>query len=236
MFPVVDRLEWPSMKRKPSVVIVECSPLLGEALARLLEGLGADVVGCSDSLDAGLDYLKTLQPDFAILDRDATERDILKVVDAARGFSPATRIALLSAHFNRHDVRRACRARVRGCALKSDTVDELRRTMKDVLAGRVVFSQGVRERLVAGAGPGPAGAGVTSRVEQLTERETQVLTHIAYGLSVKEIANVLHLSPKTVDHHKAEIMLKLNIHDRVLLARYAICQGLVSVGKNDPSG
>jgi DNA-binding NarL/FixJ family response regulator len=75
-----------------------------------------------------------------------------------------------------------------------------------------------------------------SRVEDLTERETQVLTHIARGLSVKEIATVLNVSAKTVEGHKASIMAKLNIRDRVLLARYATREGLVSVRSGDDAG
>ncbi len=74
-----------------------------------------------------------------------------------------------------------------------------------------------------------SGGGRTNgRVEGLTEREIQVLRHTARGLSAKEIATALNVSAKTVESHKAHVMDKLNIHDRVLLARYAIREGLVS--------
>ena len=77
------------------------------------------------------------------------------------------------------------------------------------------------------------GGRTTGQVEGLTKREIQVLTHIARGLSVKEIATALNVSTKTVESHKANIMAKLDIHDRVLLARYAIREGLVSVPSGD---
>jgi len=80
------------------------------------------------------------------------------------------------------------------------------------------------------------GGRTTGRVEGLTGREIQVLTHIARGLSVKEIATALNVSAKTVESHKANITAKLDIHDRVLLARYAIREGLVSVRSGDDAG
>ena len=80
------------------------------------------------------------------------------------------------------------------------------------------------------------GGRTTGRVEGLTEREIQVLTHIARGLSVKEIAAVLSVSAKTVEGHKANIMGKLDIHDRVMLTRYAIREGLVSARSGDDAG
>ena len=71
--------------------------------------------------------------------------------------------------------------------------------------------------------------------KDLTKREIQVLTYVAQGLSVKEIAALLNVCAKTVDAHKANVMDKLNIHDRVLLAHYAIREGLVSPWSGDGS-
>ena len=230
-YPVTGRLGWSNMKRSASIVIVESSPLLREALVRLVEDLDAEVVGRYDSVAAGLECVETHQPNLAVLDRDATDQDVFKVIQAARIVSPETGIVLLSAHFNEDDFRRASCAGVRGWALKSDAIDDLRRTTKDVLAGQVVFSPRVRKCL--GADAGAAGAGATSRIEQLSEREIQVLACVARGLSAKEIAAVLQVRPRTVERYKADIMGKLNIHDRVLLTRYAICKGLVSPGESD---
>jgi DNA-binding NarL/FixJ family response regulator len=64
---------------------------------------------------------------------------------------------------------------------------------------------------------------------QLTARELQLLPYIARGLTVRQTAEIVHLSPKTVDVHKMNIMAKLGIHDRVTLARFAIREGLIPV-------
>jgi DNA-binding NarL/FixJ family response regulator len=68
--------------------------------------------------------------------------------------------------------------------------------------------------------------GAKLRGETLTEREIEVLRYLARGLSKKEVASMMHLSPKTIESHSTRLMDKLDIHDRVELARYAIREGL----------
>lgn len=65
-------------------------------------------------------------------------------------------------------------------------------------------------------------------IDQLTKRQLQILKLIATGNSVKDVAKLLQLAPKSVEGHKYRIMQKLGLHDRVLLARYAIRNGLVT--------
>ena len=68
-----------------------------------------------------------------------------------------------------------------------------------------------------------------SRGSTLSPRELEVLRYLAQGMAVKEVARVMHLSPKTVDNHKSNIMGKLDIHDRVALARFAFREGIAAV-------
>ena len=84
----------------------------------------------------------------------------------------------------------------------------------------------MRARLLVGKnGVELANKGQTA-VSMLTQREMEVLRYVAQGLSKKEIARTMHLSTKTVENHSARLMKKLNIHDRVELARFAIREGL----------
>ena len=69
----------------------------------------------------------------------------------------------------------------------------------------------------------------TTKLDLLTERERQVLRLIGKGMTRNDIAKSIHRSPKTVDNHRASIMTKLDIHDRVELARYAIAEGLAEI-------
>jgi DNA-binding NarL/FixJ family response regulator len=118
-------------------------------------------------------------------------------------------------------------------ALKTVSADEFRLTIDEVRAGRVALSRRVREQIMVRSYCNSGGERARGQLEGLTRRETQVLTHIAQGLSVKEIATTLNVSIKTVEGHKANLMTKLDIHDRVLLAHHAIRQGLVSVWSGD---
>ncbi|MFG0316057.1 MAG: response regulator transcription factor, partial [Planctomycetota bacterium JB042] len=98
--------------------------------------------------------------------------------------------------------------------------------IRRVAAGRVFFSDEVAGRIIAG--PDGVGLGATkTRTGSLTARELEVLRYLAQGLSKKKIAEMLGRSLKTIEGHVQNLMAKLDIHDRVELARYAIREGLV---------
>jgi len=218
------------MRREATAVVAEGLPVFREAILRILRhDLGVEMVQAVDDVAHALKLIEAARPTLAVIDRDLPGRDALEAVSLARELSPETRVMLLAIHFTDTDIVRATKVGVRGYALKSDAVDELRRAMEAVLAGQVVFSQKVRERLVACGGPNSVGAEVTGRIAELTGREIEILACIGQGLSVKEVATLLNVSPKTVDGHKTSLMAKLDIHDRVLLAHYAVREGLVSL-------
>jgi DNA-binding NarL/FixJ family response regulator len=225
------------MRRKAAAVVVEGLPVFREAMLRMLRhDLGVEMVQAVADVAHALKLIEAAHPCLAVIDRDLPGPDALEAVSLARELSPETRVVLLSALLTDADIVRAMKVGVRGYALKSDAVYELRRVVKGVLAGQVVFSQKVRERLVARGGPNYAGAEVTGRIAELTGREIEILACIGQGLSVKEVAALLNVSPKTVDGHKTSLMAKLDIHDRVLLAHYAVREGLVSLWTGDRTG
>jgi DNA-binding NarL/FixJ family response regulator len=100
------------------------------------------------------------------------------------------------------------------------------KAVRTVAAGGVYFSPEVQARIVVDSNGARLAAAGTTRASTLTARELEVLRYIARGLSKKDIAGIMHLSVKTVDNHSTSLMTKLNIHDRVELARYAIREGL----------
>ena len=222
------------MRTVVTAVVAESLPVFREAILRMLSyDLGARAADSVDNVEAALDLITAIRPSLAVVDRDLPGRAVLEALPLVREQSPETRIMLLAVHLSDTDVVRASDAGVRGYALKSDTVDELRRTMEGVLAGRVVFSRRLRERPVVRRACNSGRACMSGPFKDLTEREIQVLTYVAQGLSVKEIAALLNVCAKTVDGHKANVMDKLNIHDRVLLTHYAIREGLVSPWSGD---
>jgi len=217
------------MKPKASVVIVERLPLFAEALARLLSGLGADILGCTENLAEGLEYVKSLRPSLTVLDRDASDLDVVATAIAVRKASRRTRLVLLYTHFDALDIRLARRERVCAWLFKTESTAGLRHAFQQLLASPPVRSTRVRERARTAHRDRHAEAGLASALAELTPRELQVLPYIARGFTVRQISEITHVSPKTVDSHKTNLMAKLGIHDRVTLVRFAIREGLIPV-------
>jgi DNA-binding NarL/FixJ family response regulator len=218
----------PEIRRKPSVIIVEGLPLFGEALARLLEELGARVVGRTTTLEAGLRYLNVATPRLFFLDRDAgVQVGVTEMIRTISRRSPTTRIVLVFAEPDRAGVRRARRAGARSCLLKTDRVSTMRMALKRILAESVKRSARARQRKIGSRFGDCAKCAGRTTLAQLTERECQVLPCLARGLSTKETAAVLGIRPKTVDVHKTRLMAKLGVHDRATLTRLAIREDLV---------
>jgi DNA-binding NarL/FixJ family response regulator len=112
--------------------------------------------------------------------------------------------------------------------LKHATTEELLRAIDTINTGEAFFSPEVARaalnQYVKGTGS------MNAKVTQLTSREREVLVHIADGLSNKEIASQLGVGVRTVETHRERIMRKLNIHSVAGLTKFAISQGLVSLG------
>jgi two-component system response regulator NreC len=217
------------MRRKASVVIVEGSPAFRQALASELNDLGAQVVGCANNLADGLSQVKSAKPDLIVLDRNAVDGDVLEVVHAVRDVSPKTRAAVLFATFEALEMCRVCRAGICGCLVKMEATADLRAGLRRVLAYGKVRSAGIRRRTPTVGLKDRARARRTYGLALLTKRELQVLPYIARGFSLEETAEIMRLSPKTIDLHKTHLMTKLGIHERASLTRFAIREGLISM-------
>jgi DNA-binding NarL/FixJ family response regulator len=219
------------MPQEVTVIVAEGLRTFRHSVLRLLaREFCAQVSHVGTDLEEALQVTIGTRPALAVVDRDLPGPDVLGVVASIRRHSPQTLVILTGAAVSEADVAAAHQAGAQACVSKRTTPDELRRAVAGVLMGyrvspHVVFSRGpVRHDHMA----------VSDRpVEQLTMREMQVLAQIGRGLSTKEIATVLNVSWKTVDRHRANVMGKLDIHDRVLLARYAIREGLVSPRRDD---
>ena len=124
-------------------------------------------------------------------------------------------------------IEQALRSKAAGYVLKTDSLASLLTAVQTVSKGGTFYSEPIRDRVSIDPATGSARAQFESRLTQLSDRQLEVLRHLAYGLSVKDVARKMHISVKSVDSHKYRIMQSLGIHDRVDLARYAIREGLV---------
>jgi DNA-binding NarL/FixJ family response regulator len=139
---------------------------------------------------------------------------------------PQVRVLIVSAHADEDYVRQALRAGAAGYLVKDAGFSELELAVQAVARGETYLSPAISKHVVAdymrheGAEPSP--------LELLTQRQREILQLLAEGNSTKEIARILHLSPKTVETHRTQLMERLDIHDIAGLVRFAIRVGVLA--------
>jgi len=165
-------------------------------------------------------------PDVLLTDLEMPNLSGLAVAEALRKEHSKTRVLILSAHANPTYVLRSARAGASGYVLKQAPPDELVRAIETVNAGQPFFSP---EALHATLNQYVRGSGQEFHPAGLTTREREVLVYIAEGLSNKEMAERLHISPRTVETYRERLMRKLDIHTIAGLTRFAVAQGLTTI-------
>ncbi len=172
-------------------------------------------------------------PDICLLDISMPELNGIDALPQLRRAVPGMKVLVLSMHGSREYVNAALKAGANGYLLKDAAVDELADALRALREGRPYLGRQVADALLmdfARQGSDAAESPrATDEVPLLTPRQREVLQRIAEGRSTREIAQMLHLSVKTVETHRAELMRRLGIHDVAGLTRYAIRHGLVRV-------
>jgi len=184
------------------------------------------VAGDFGTADETLEEAARTRPDIVLLDIDMPGMYCFEAARRIQEVSPDTRVVLLSAFHNDRYIEQAIEVKAWGYVVKNESEDALVEAIRRVASGAAYFSPDVLARIVVSSGALRLAASSATRVSTLTQRETEVLRHVARGLSNKEIAKTMHISPHTVHRHTDSIMAKLDIHNRVELTRFAIREGL----------
>lgn len=210
------------------VLIVDDHVLLRRLLAdRLAREDSMRVVGTVGSGDEAIELSATNSPDVVVMDVDLPGRDAFEAARQILTDSPGSRILFLSAFARDHYIDQALALGAKGYVTLRETPDTLVAAIQGVAEDRPVFSDDVRRRIVFESNGRAKRAGARSRSALLTPRERDVLRYIARGYSKRDIAAMLNISLKTVEKHTENLMGRLEIHDRVKLARFAIREGIV---------
>jgi len=171
-----------------------------------------------------------LKPDVAIMDISMPELDGVEVVRQIRDAVPGTKVLVLTMHESDQMVQRALDAGAHGYMLKSDLTDCLAKAVKAVLDGKRFLTPKVSEIVLNGFLKTKTQPQQADRAgARTTPRETEIIALLAAGKSNKEIAAQLKITVRTVETHRAKIMLKLGLHSLVELIHYAMRHGIAAV-------
>lgn len=169
----------------------------------------------------------TLTPDVAVLD---IGMPLLNGIEATRQIvrrAPSVRVLILSMHSDQVYVTQAIQAGARGYLLKESAGAELLEAISALAAGKSYFSQAVAQVVFDDYVKTLTEKGITDPYDALSEREREVLQLVAEGRSSKEVAELLSISPATVETHRAHLLQKLRLHNTVEVVRYATRRGII---------
>jgi DNA-binding NarL/FixJ family response regulator len=208
------------------ILLADDHAMLRDGVRMVLESHpGFEVVGTADNGRDAVRLAEELRPDIAVLDVAMPEINGLEATRAIIESSPETSVVVLSMHEGEEYLREALRAGASGYVLKRAAAKELVGAINAVRRGESYLDPALTRTLISD---------YVRQVERsddapdsLTDRELEVLTLVAEGLTNRQIALQLNISIKTVQTHRANLMDKLNLHDRTELVRYAIRRGLI---------
>lgn len=210
------------------VVIMDSERMLLDSLSA---NLGSEseitVVSADEDPQKGIRACLETNPEVAIIDVDLKRRDPFDVATEIHARQKKTRILFLGRSASDITIEQALRVDAYGFLLKYESFSVLLESIRRVNRGDYCFSNEIADRVVYNREHHSYSMRGETGLSSLTNRQLEVLRHLALGQSVKEVARQLHLSEKSIDSHKYRIMNKLGIHDRVELARFAIREGLV---------
>jgi two-component system nitrate/nitrite response regulator NarL len=189
------------------------------------------IVGeAADGLDA-VTKAKELSPDMVLLDIDLPKMSGLAVTEVLRKELPQIKVLILSMHQHSEYLLRLLQSGAQGYVLKEASSEVLVEALERVNAGETFYSPEITRlalnQFVQGNGHGPDLGG-------LTNREREVLTLVAEGLSSKDIADHLEVGVRTIETHRERIMRKLAVHTVAGLTRFAVAKGLITLRDEPP--
>jgi two-component system response regulator NreC len=197
------------------------------ALLRFFDDI--EVIGeASDGIEA-IERARELKPDIILMDIGMPRLGGLEATIELRKTDPDIKIIILTQYEDREYISRFLKAGVSGYLLKKAVGSELVSALRTVHKGEFYLFSSLAADVVAGYLGKNRGGAEEDPYEKLTDREKQVLKLIAEGHSHKEIAGCLNISVKTVIAHQTNISEKLNIHNRMGLAKFAILKGIIKL-------
>ena len=213
---------------KIRVFLADDHQLFREGIRSLLgHAQDIDVVGeAGDGQDA-VAKVKTLLPDVVLMDISMPGMNGLEATAQIREAAPSVKVLILTVHETNQYVSQMLQVGAAGYVVKSVSSTDLVSAVRAVYQGNVYLYPSIA-RMIIQDYLKQAATGQESSLDGLTTRETEILKLIASDHRNKEIADLLGISLKTVQAHRTSLMMKLGLHDRTQVVKYAIRKGLIS--------
>jgi DNA-binding NarL/FixJ family response regulator len=202
------------------LLLIDDHPIMRHGLAQLIRAEeGLDVCGEAGNARDGLIAVGQCKPDLVVIDLTLPDKNGLELLKDIQSQYPGTLCIVLSMHDENMYGERALRAGARGYIMKEAAADHLITATRKVLSGGIYVSDSMASRMMEQA----IGNRVKAvSLDNLTDRELEVLEMIGQGVATKIIAERLCISARTVEAHRAHIKEKLEITDGAALVRYAV--------------
>lgn len=211
------------------LILADDHDVVRQALAEVLEKRGGyHVLAEANNGQRLLELLQSHQPDLVIMDVSMPVCDGIEALTALKdkgGKTPP--VLILSANEDSRSVREALKAGAQGYMPKNAGIEELVFAISSIITGKKYVSPSVTHLLVGDSSDGNGGE--TDPVKLLTTREIEILTLLAEGYDHKQIGKKLHISQRTVDTHRSNILKKLEAKNNVDLVKIAIRSGLIDL-------
>lgn len=215
--------------RRVRVLLADDHTLVRSGIRKILEGqTGFEVIAEAADGAVALQLVRRhTEADVLVLDLKMPGADGIDVLRAAKAIRPELKVIVLTMHAGREYVARAVKGGADAYLLKDSAVQDLVAAVDAVVAGQTYFSPVIQQQL---AGLLRSAGQTSTGTPMLTDREREVLSWLARGLSSKEVANQLDISVRTVETHRANLMHKLGVKSVAVLVQVAIREGML-----DPS-
>jgi len=211
-----------SSRTKKRLLILDDHPMMREGLAQLINN-EPDLTVCAEAGTGqqAIELANKSKPDLLLADISLPDKNGLEVIKQLHEFQSGLSVLVISMHDESLYAERAIRAGARGYIMKQEGGKKLMEAIRAVLAGKIYVSENISAKMLEALSGGGRDAN-RSALQNLSDREFEVLQLLGSGKGTSEIAQQLHLSTKTVEAHRANIKRKLDLKTGPELVRYAV--------------
>jgi RNA polymerase sigma factor (sigma-70 family) len=210
------------------VLVADDHALFRQGIRRLLDPAGdIEVVGEAATGEETVRLVEELAPDIVLLDVSMPGLSGIDAAEVIKTASPRTHIIIVTVHTNEEFLFEAIKAGAMGYLLKDSMPEELLRAVRVVHQGEALLAPAMAAKVFKEFARTKESQDLAPVLTPLTQREVEILHHVAGGLANKEIAHRLGISERTVKNHLSNIMEKLQVNSRTQAAIYALRAGLV---------